>query len=86
MNQICRGKFIRVQKKTARKLYNQGLEILIVPNKVDPLNRWGIGYYANKDDGDGFERDFDKVVSYFEYYNCQYNELGKYAAFYAKEV
>lgn len=76
----------KVDKRTARKLYNEGQTIMLVPCKVNPKNMWGIGHYFSNKDGDGFETDFDKVVSYYSYYNCQYNELGKYCAYYVEEV
>ena len=85
MNRYTFKNLQRVTKRTAKKLYLQGLEILLVPCKVCPDNMWGIGQRFQKD-MTLFESDFDKLVSYFEYYNCQYNELGKYAAYYVKEV
>ena len=78
-------RFKKLNKTQARKLYNAGQTIMLVPCKVNPNNMWGIGHYFSNAEGDGFERDFDKVVSYYSYYNCQYNELGKYCAYYIEE-
>jgi len=76
----------KVNKPTARKMYNAGKEVYICPCKVNPRNNWGIGHFFQKEEGDGFEQNFDRLVSHYEYYNCQYNELGKYAAYYVKEA
>lgn len=69
----------KIDKRTARKLYNTGVEVLIIPCKCNPHGAWitGITLINN-------ERPFDALVNEFEYYNCCY-ELGYYPAFY-KEV
>lgn len=72
--------FKKVQKRTARNLFNLGLNIYLLPYKVNPNNVWGLGrIYKISDDRN---MNFDDIVNEFEYYNCSYNELGKYAAFY----
>ena len=43
----------RISKRTARKLFNEKKDFLIIPCKVNPNNVWGIGakinqYYYNQ--------------------------------------
>lgn len=60
---------IRVNKKAARRLYNEGCDVLFIPCKVDPYNMWGIGSWVHH------EYDFDRICNNFIYYNCD-KELG----------
>lgn len=71
--------FKRVTITQARKLYNNGHTLYIVPSKVYPSynNMWIQPYKANKNN-DG---DFEKLVNSYEYYNCN-SELGRVANFY----
>ena len=70
----------RISKARARNLYDAGTDILVVPCKVNPENEWGIGVKTNGHYWDG--TDFDRFIHEFIWYNCQYNETGKYPAFY----
>lgn len=76
--------FTRINKTTARKLYNAGLDVVFCPCNLRPFNRYGFGLdmRINKDDISNDGRTFDTVVNYFEYYNCRDTETGKYTAFY----
>ena len=79
----------RVNKPTARKMYNQGCDIMLLPCKVteralddslswiEPItiNMIKCTYDYNK---------FDRVVREYEHYNCN-AELGYYAHFYVSE-
>lgn len=66
--------FKRVNKRTARRAYNNGLAVLLRPSGASSDY---YGAYDLRDDvgGDGFDRD----VEYWESYNCKSNE---YAMFY----
>ena len=76
----------RINKRVARKLFNEGKEFWIVPRLQDPLH-WGnlINFKGTANYYDGYTS-FDALVNAFEYYNCD-NERGTYSAFYmeAKE-
>lgn len=82
----------RVTKPTARRLYNSGKTIRLCPVKCNPCNEYyPMSLDVNKDDKFevepfDWELKFDTRVNRFEYYNCQYAQLGKYAAFYVKEL
>jgi len=70
----------KINKSRARKLYNKGIKIHVVACKVRPINNPWIQPFELIKGSDG--SDFDKHINEFEYYNCSYNELGYYAAYY----
>lgn len=78
----CIG-YKRINKAKARKEYNNGNVVFILPCKVRFNNAWIQPRIVSKDFYDS--EDFDKIVNAYEYYNCQYNETGKYASYYFKE-
>ena len=77
----------RLTKKQARKLFNEGSPVLIVPCRCSPFDFSGrysrYSAVAHKLIMSEDYQDFDKFVNAFEYYNCN-PELGRYAAFYKK--
>lgn len=91
MNKIEIKGWKRVSKPTARRLYDEGKTIRLCPVKINPCNEYyPMSFDMNKNDKfevEPFEWElkFDSRVNKFEYYNCQYNETGKYCAFYIKE-
>jgi hypothetical protein len=83
----------QVTKKTAKKLYLQGFPVVLCPCNLRPFTPWHCEHTIKKADRAQFvadeigaANDFDNVVNSFEYYNCQYNETGKYTAFYIGDV
>ena len=85
MNDYRISGYKRIDKREARKLYNAGKDVFVVPCRINPNNCWGLGMWVNIDNEYVFENDFDKVISYYEMYNCQYNEWGRYSAYYIKK-
>lgn len=75
--------FTRISKAMARKLFNNGTPVYILPCKVRLDNAWFKPAMINRNNLDN--ESFEKIVNAFEYYNCNYNELGKYASYYLKE-
>ena len=76
------GRIQRITKRIARKLYDEGKDIIIAANKLNPESPYGIGSCINKElDGENF----DKVVGLYEVYNCNDYYTGYYASFYVKE-
>ena len=76
----------KITKGLARKMYNNGEEVMIVPNRVRPdsiLAAW----YTKPDDGcyETTDSAFDRLCTAIFYYNCN-PETGMGLAFYAKEV
>ena len=82
MRDLNVGKYTRVRKDVARRLYNEGKTIYLTPSNVaaSDSNFW-IKPYAIKN---GSERNFDDYVNAYEYYNCGY-ELGYYTNFWINE-
>lgn len=64
----------RINKKRARKAYNNGQDVLVFPCNLRPDF---FGVVINNRRG----RDFDKVINEFEFYNCGNRETGRYAAY-----
>ena len=84
MKNLDTGKYRRVRKDVARRLYGEGKTIYLTPSNVvaSDSNFWVKPYpISNKD-----EKNFDNIIDEFEYYNCNY-ELGYYTNFWIdKEV
>ena len=75
----------RISKARARRIVSETSEsVYIVPCKCVP----GIGWYCtariNKKVLEINEYTFESFINEFIYYNCQYNQTGKYPAFYIK--
>lgn len=73
---------IRITKGMARKLYNDGKEVMIIPNRVRPTGILANWTTKPNDDPDA---DFDKLCNAIFYYNCS-PETGMKLTYYAKEV
>jgi len=73
---------VKITKALARKMYNNGEEVMIIPNKVRPNGMLASWTTKPIDDPDA---DFDKLCNAIFYYNCS-PETGMNLAYYAKEV
>ena len=73
---------VKITKALARKMYNNGEEVMIIPNKVRPNGMLASWTTKPADDADA---DFDKLCNAIFYYNCS-PETGMKLAYYAKEV
>lgn len=77
--------YYKVTKPIARKLFDNGEEIHLLPCKIPnsalmndgPISPAIISKSGDKDQ-------FNTAVNYFEYYNCNY-ETGYYAHYYIKK-
>lgn len=72
---------VKITKALARKMYNNGEPVMVIPNKVRPdsiLASWT----TKPDDEPG---DFEKLCNAIFYYNCS-PETGMSLAYYAKEI
>lgn len=86
----------KVNKIKARKLFNNGVKLKLLPCKINQCVLYGNNPWMRPfevslelsvvkhliDDGKGDI--FDFVVRHYEYYNCN-NEVGKYTSFYVSE-
>ena len=73
---------VKITKGMARKLYNEGKEVMVIPNRVRPTGILASWTTKPNDDPDA---DFDKLCNAIFYYNCS-PETGMKLAYYAKEV
>lgn len=73
---------VKITKGMARKLYNDGKEIMIIPSRVRPN---GILASWTSKPVDDPEADFEKLCNAIFYYNCS-PETGMTLVYYAKEV
>lgn len=75
----------RISKATARKLWNNNEDFIIIPCNMRPTNIWGSMHTRT----DCYEEDinerrpFDVFVNEFTFYNCN-RETGLYPAFYVE--
>ena len=74
----------KITIKTAEKLFKSGIDFIIIPNKCNINNLWGLGYQVNNLDRE--EMTFKQLVNNFNYYNCNDRETGLKPAFYKIEV
>lgn len=73
---------IKITKGMARKLYNEGKEVMIIPNRIRPTSMLASWTTKPADDPDA---DFDKLCNAIFYYNCS-PETGTNLVYYAKEI
>ena len=76
--------YVRVNKPTARKMYNYGLTVNLLPCKVSTNSVWIRPFAINKFESEYSENKFDRTVNAFQYYNCN-TETGYYPSFYVNE-
>lgn len=78
VQEIWNGKLIyRISKQKARKFFLQGKSVFLLPCNTSFNNQYIHPQEIKKDC-----KNFDDYISYYEFQNCNYVELGKYAAFY----
>lgn len=74
----------RVNKATARKMYNHGCSILLLPCKVRFENEWIKPYSMSLMTNEEKSNRFDRAVRTYEHFNCN-AELGYYAHYFVSE-
>lgn len=82
MRNLNTGKYTRVRKDVARKLFQEGMTVYLTPSNVtaSDSNMWIKPYPINNRAG----WNFDDIVNNFEFYNCNW-ELGYYTNFWVNE-
>lgn len=71
---------IRIQRRTAKRLFEEGKEVFITPHKMRFSEYWKPPYSMAALRS---ESKFDDIVNSFIYYRCN-TETGKYPSFYIK--
>lgn len=81
--------FERIDKKTAKRAYLNGLTVILCPVNLRPGKPYSPETPINRKsreqfiiDEIGAANDFNNYVASFEYYNCTNSETGHYTAFY----
>lgn len=82
MRDLSIGKYTRIRKDVARRLFKEGKTIYLTPSNIIPIDSgpWIKPYPIDNRAG----QDFDSIVNNFEYYNSCY-ELGYYTNFWINE-
>lgn len=78
------GDLRRVDKRIARKLYNEGKDVMFCPCNMRPDHTFGMGILENKDWLGNEGKSFDEVSDWYTWYNCN-SETGRYVAYYMVE-
>ena len=86
---LSNARYIRVNRKRAKRAYNDGATVIIAPVYAN-MYYHGAQMWTMISKMELFKRydeviDFDKFMNEYEWYNCQYNELGKYAKYFIYE-
>lgn len=86
---LSNARYIRVNRKRAKRAYNDDATVIIAPVYANMYYQ-GAQMWTMISKTELFKRydeviDFDKFMNEYERYNCQYNELGKYAKYFIYE-
>ena len=73
---------VKITKALAKKMYDNGEEIMVIPNRIRPNSMLASWTSKPADDNNA---DFEKLCNAVFYYNCS-PETGMNLAYYAKEV
>lgn len=74
--------FKRIDKKAARRAYNNNLTIIIAPVNLHPFNNYfSLTMDINKENINCDFQPFETIINAYEFYNCN-NETGNYTAYY----
>lgn len=82
MNRIETTYLHRVPLNVARRLYNEGQTVLIVPCNIHPENVWGIGSTVSNQYGHTWE---EAMNGWHYYHDSLDRSAGRYPAFYVKK-
>lgn len=70
---------VKITINTARKLFDAGETVYLLPNKVRLGNAWIFPFAVNTNNSSGHS--FDNIINSYSYYNCN-KEVGNSVAFY----
>lgn len=77
--------FKKISQATAKKLYESGHDVVIIPCLCNPASAWMCGMSFNKNDIHGIDDTFNYLITSMKYYNCN-KENGMHLAFYQEEA
>lgn len=80
--------WVRIPKKLAHNLFTANIPIIIAPCNIrldSPYCRYAPFTATDLEHEYGATIPFNNFVNQFEWYNCQYNDMGKYAKFFVNQ-
>lgn len=77
-------KYTKITKPTAKKLFDEGNEIHMVPSNLNINSPWVNGGFVTSKEMDP-DTPFERLVTYHTVMNCINNQTGRYTRFYIKE-
>lgn len=77
--------YCRINKATARKMYERGESLLACPCNLRPGRPWHPEVHIYGGMVSVYRSTFDEIVNYAEAMNCVNNETGRYFAYYVEE-
>ena len=74
----------RINKRKAKRLYNDGKTVILCPVNIRPFGFCNFqgSFNRNNCGTDFLFENFEKLVDFYEHYNCNHCKTGYYAAFY----
>jgi hypothetical protein len=77
--------WVQVQKRTAKRLFEQGKELVFCPCKMYPFGAWDVGMVVDAKRYKAEDISFESCVANFEYYNTSAKQ-GMYTTFYKRSI
>ena len=77
--------WVQVQKRTAKRLFEAGEELVFCPCNMRPFGVWSCGILIEANRYKTEEISFESCVANFEYYNTS-SEQGMYTTFYKRSI
>ena len=83
MLKIETADYIRIQRRTAQRLFEAGHTVYMVPHRMNPESPWACpaGFQRSAEGGRGWAA----AVAAFTWYNCNDRQTGLYPAFYIRK-
>ena len=77
--------WVQVQKRTAKRLFEAGEELVFCPCNMRPFGVWSCGILIEANRYKTEDISFESCVANFEYYNTS-SEQGMYTTFYKRSI
>ena len=79
----CKCTMVQITKRTAKKLFENGVEIFLQSSNMRFDNMWQKPFNCSQKDL-GYNETFETLINSYSYYNCD-SERGKYIHFFVRE-
>lgn len=78
------GEYTRISRAAMPSVIKRNIPFMIVPCKCAINTPWNLACEMYPDKIIKEYGTFENFLNYYIYYNCNYNDLGRYPAFYVK--